>query len=49
MERLGGEVKIQEKIEVNSAVFNKKDSITYELKRIFTEPMRVIFNAEEIF
>ncbi len=48
VDRLGGEAKIQEKIEVKSTVFNKKDSTTYELKRSFPEPMRVMFNAEEI-
>jgi hypothetical protein len=48
VERLGGEAKMQEKIEVKATVFSKKNSTTFELKRNFDELMRVMFNAEEI-
>lgn len=48
VDRLGGEAKIQEKIEAKATVFSKKDSTTFEMKRKFDELMRVMFNAEEI-
>jgi hypothetical protein len=48
VDSLGGEAKIQEAIEAKTTVFSKKGATKFELKRKFDEPMRVMFNAEEI-
>jgi len=48
VDSLGGEANIKGKIGATATALERKNDLTYVLKREFSEPMRIMFNPEEI-